>query len=262
MYNIQLVHPRNCGQQQYEGTFRDYSAKGSVESDQNTANYPQEQRIKDLESSVAKLIQKLDGNKYGAGSFLDLPIDSDLTNSKQIHLANSVEEPLISRLQGEFKTLRNTIKSKTETLFNVENKLNETQKSLSLAYDSIVSTSRQLVLEEEKSIRLEQEGRILRNQIRDSNFDLLEKTTKLNETESKRAMIQDQLYDVIRSESNLKEEKEYFRLKMEEALEKLNKALNKYTDLEGRHERTMNKLMKSEEELVQCYAGMLTFLKY
>lgn len=257
-YNIQLSHRAGeCSSRgdNFSGQQNDNSNREVQDLDVAKTNH--EDRISELEASVQKLLR--DAVSIGprnpggeVGTFT-----REVPGAGPIRQApNRTEHSLLSRLSGEFAGLRNNLRNKTVELLDKETKLNESIEALREAQEDLFEIGEELILAEHKAATLQREGYILKNQLKDKTSRLNSATEKLGVAETKLRDMEEQLYTLVRSEANLKEELGYYIYRLNKTEKNLNALHQNHTDLKHRHARTKQTLRRTEAELMDCYAGM------
>ncbi|OWF55095.1 uncharacterized protein LOC110464965 [Mizuhopecten yessoensis] len=260
-YNILLSHQKgecspggvNYSDQQNDNSNQHVRVS---ESDLEVVKTNHEDRILELEASVQKLLRDAvpSGPRNPGGEVGTF--NNDVPGQGPIQQApNRTESSLLSRLSREFSTLREELREKTMALLEKEARYNETIVVLREAQEDLLDTGEELILVEHKSATLQREGYILKNQLKDKSARLEVANEDLNISETKLRALEIQLYTLVRSEANLKEELGYYIYKFNKTEKALNALKQNHTDLKHRHARTKRTLRKTEEELMDCYAA-------
>ncbi|XP_033756596.1 uncharacterized protein LOC117339229 [Pecten maximus] len=260
-YNILLSHQTeecssggdNFSNQQNDNSNRHVRV---LETDLEVVKTNHEDRILELEASVQKLLRdavstgpRNPGGEVGT-------FNNDVRSPGPIRQApNRTENTLLSRLSREFSALREELREKTLALLDKETKYNETIEALREAQEDLLDTGEELILTEHKAATLQREGYILKNKLKDKTARLEVATENLNVSETKRRAMENQLYTLVRSEANLKEEMGYYIYKLNKTEKALKILQRNHTDLKHRHARTKRTLRKTEEQLMDCYAA-------
>ncbi|XP_060073279.1 uncharacterized protein LOC132553085 [Ylistrum balloti] len=228
-----------------------------LENDLDVIKTNHEDRILELEASVQKLLRDaVPAGPRNPGGEVGTFTNNVAVGPGPIQQApNRTENGLLSRLSREFSSLRDELKEKTLALLEKETRYNETVNALREAQEDLLDTGEELILAEHKAATLQREGYILKNQLKDKSARLEAATEKLNVSETKRKAMEIQLYELVRSEANLKEEMGYYIYKLNKTEKALNVLQQNHTDLKHRHARTKRMLRKTEEELMECYAA-------
>ncbi|XP_069140761.1 uncharacterized protein [Argopecten irradians] len=227
-----------------------------LETDLDVVKTNHENRILELEASVQKLLRDAvhDGPRNPGGE-VGTYSNNAMGPGPIQQAPNRTENTLLSRLSREFSALREELREKTFALLEKETKYNETIEALREAQEDLVDTGEELILAEHKAATLQRERYILKNQLKDKTDRLDVATEKLNISETKLRDLEIQLYTLVRSEANLKEEIGYYIYKLNKTEKALKVLQRNHTDLKHRHARTKQTLRKTEDELMECYAA-------
>ncbi|KAL4232406.1 hypothetical protein ACF0H5_009974 [Mactra antiquata] len=229
----------------------------------DTIKSDHENRIKELESSIQKIMrnvissqipQYMDNHKYGSFSY-----EEDAVRPTEENMRNSNRGPsgnvLLLQLQNQFNTLRKTLSERTADLLDARNKLNETLDLLSAAQKQAMDAGNKLVNVENEASVLSRENRILKNKLKHKTEHLDYAVQKLNTTETQLRNSEERLYDVIRSESTIKEELLTVKLDLDRKVEEFDDLLVNYTELGIKYKKIKRKLSVLEVELNECFLG-------
>lgn len=137
----------------------------------------------------------------------------------------------------------------------MEIRLNDTTVALQQAHDELFKNSQKVIAAENQVREMVQERYVLKNQIKFKSEQLAQAMEKVNYTDARVLQLENQLYVLVRSESNLKEELGLYQWK-------LNNSLKAFKNLQGNHtklERTLNKtqteLERANLDLMECITG-------
>lgn len=227
-----------------------------MQEDIHTVKMDHENRIKELENSIQRVLRNAIPSgpvQYVAhGSPVD---DGRHGNSNGNNVDNSPGNILLMQLQSQFNNMRKSLSERTTELVEVRNKFNENKDLLTEAQRQLFEATKSLADIETNSAHLEKENNILKSKLH-SKTDRLDYTTEeLNTTQTKLKSVEGQLYDVVRSESTLREELLTVKLNLEKALAELSEVTMNYTTLKDRHQRVKKTLDIRNEELMECYSA-------
>ena len=219
-------------------------------------------RIEELEASVQKLLR----SAVPAG-----PVSNQVTvkrpDANHIVLGtlphgalNQSETGLIRKLYNEFTSLRTRLHKRTSQLLGTEAKLNETSHLLMKSQDELLNQGDKLMIAEHKVATMEQEKYILKNQLKHKSEQLTELQLKFNVTDAKLFDLENQLYTIVRSESNLKEELGFYKWKLAQVEKTYGLLQANYTGLELKFNKTEQTLRKTEIDLMECFTGKLKYI--
>lgn len=218
-----------------------------------------ENRIKELENSIQKVLRN--AIPTGPVEYTARPehVDAHSRRANTIEVQSKSHDNsgsiLLLQLQNQFNKLRTSLSERTADLLETRNKLNETADLLHAAQKLAFDSNTKLVNLETKSTVLERENRIVKNKLKDKTERLKYATETLNATETNLFQMENQLYDVVRSESTLKEELETLKYKFNKTQAVLEELQRNHTELETKYRRTRRTLRVRDEELMECYAG-------
>ena len=225
----------------------------SMQKDFNVVKTDHEDRLKELEASVQKMLRSavpdIHSNVVYSG-------DSPPINLKRVPIQqNRTESGLLTRLHDEFAKLRTNLQNKAKALLEKEAQLNETSNALIDSQEELFKLSEKLIISDHKAATLEQERYILKNQVKDKSEKLEKAFAKVNVSDTKIAGLEKQLYKLVRSESNLKEEVGYYMWKLNKTVTEMKSLQRNHTELKAKHSRTKQDLRKTELDLMECFAG-------
>lgn len=253
-YNIQLSHVQNeCsgiveeGESTKTGQVQNDNAR--VQQDLAVVKTDHENRLRELEASVQKILRS---------AVSAPPAQMTVSIGEGINLRpekNRTENSLLSRLHNEFSKIRSQLSRKSIELAETYRKLNESALLLEEAQDDLFATSEQLLNAEQKAATFEQEGYILKNKLKHARSRYTVAEENYNISETKRIGLENQLYTVVRSEANLKEELETYKYRLNETLANLHNLKREHNLLNDTYLETKRKLRKTEMELMDCYTG-------
>lgn len=214
-------------------------------------------RIEELEASVQKLLRSAvpPGPVSDQVTIKRSGADHIVLGTLPHGALNQSETGLIRKLYNEFTSLRTRLHKRTSQLLDTEAKLNETSYLLMKSQDELLNQGDKLMIAEHKVATMEQEKYILKNQIKHKSEQFTELQLKFNVTDAKLFDLENQLYTVVRSESNLKEELGFYKWKLAQ-VEKTNGLLQaNYTALELKFNKTEQTLRKTEIDLMECFTA-------
>lgn len=217
-------------------------------------NIGHESRIRELEASVQKLLRDAVPSEPRSNHIPEVVIGYDERPPRQ--RINRTENTLMSRLSVEFSNLRNNLQDKSLRLLDTQSQLNASNAAFMDAQHDLVEASESLILVEHRAGTLQQENYILKNQIKHRNSKLATASELLNITESKLREMEMQLYALVRSESNLKEELGYYQYQLNKTAQQFTELGANHTRLKNQQKRTLTELRTTENELMECYSGM------
>ncbi|KAK3607323.1 hypothetical protein CHS0354_018808 [Potamilus streckersoni] len=219
-----------------------------------------EKRIKELETSIQRVLRSALSSGNMDSNTLELQqAPQHIPPAAPVHvnksLVNTNEGSLIAQLQGEFTKLKASLKSRTKELLDTKTTLNATLENLKDTQTSLFESSEKLIDAENKVETLEYQASIVKNQLKDKAERLEIASEKLNASETKRLATEEQLYNLVRSEANLKEELGYYKYKLNQTLNELEELRKNYTDLTNMHQKVKRNLRTCELELMDCYTA-------
>ncbi|KAK3094637.1 hypothetical protein FSP39_004295 [Pinctada imbricata] len=244
---LETVRARMVGQQSDE-------KMTSMQKDFNVVKTDHEDRLKELEASVQKMLRSAVPGPNSNVVF-SAPGDNTVSLKRVPIQQNRSESGLLLRLHDEFEKLRTNLQEKSKALLEKEAQLNETTLALIDAQDDLFRTSEKLILSDHKAATLEQERYILKNQVKDKTEKLDQALEKVNVSDTKISNLEKQLYKLVRSEANLKEEVGYYIWKLNKTAKEMKQLQANHTDLKAKHAKTKQQLRGTELDLMECYAG-------
>ncbi|KAJ8316837.1 hypothetical protein KUTeg_004741 [Tegillarca granosa] len=259
-YNIQLSHVENgCSRITEEGestkTGQVQNDNARVQQDLAVVKTDHENRLRELEASVQKILRS---------AVSAPPAQMTLSMGEGINLRpqrNRTENSLLTRLHDEFTKIRSQLSKKSIELAETYRKLNESALLLEEAQDDLFATSEQLLNAEQKAATFEQEGYILKNKLKHARSRYIVAEENFNISETKRISLENQLYTVVRSEANLKEELETYKYRFNETLTNLHNLKREHSLLNDTYLQTKKNLRKTEMELMDCYTGYYMYIE-
>lgn len=231
---------------------------GQMQKDFDTVKSDHENRIKELEHSIQKILRNAlsSGPPMHYGS-RHVHIDSDIRERNTIEETPQIQDgsasTLLLQLQNQFNNMRKSLSERTADLLEARNKLNETTDLLNAAQKQAFESNSKLVSFETTATVLERENRILKNKLKDKTERLDYANEMLNTTEHKLINVENQLYDVIRSEATLREELETLKVILNKTQMELQELKKNHSELEDKYKRAKLNLKVREEELIECY---------
>ncbi|XP_052773475.1 uncharacterized protein LOC128212190 isoform X3 [Mya arenaria] len=232
-----------------------------MQQDFNTVKSDHENRIKELESSIQKVLRNSIptvpiGYQDHRTGYDTIPLERTRhVENNGVKEVESGDNLLIFRLQSQFNRMRTSLSQKTADLVEVGNKLNETTDLLTAAQRQALDSSTKLVEFETKATVLDRETNILKNKLKDKTERLKYATERLNTSETKLINVENRLYDVVRSEATIKEELETLKIVLNKTQTELNALREAHEDLQTKYKKTRNTLARREEELMECYSA-------
>jgi hypothetical protein len=231
-----------------------------MQKDFDVVKSDHENRIKELESSIQKVLRNAISSQPVEYPNNKVYVESSSHRETIIEPKRRPNQEgsgniLLLQLQNQFNTMRTSLSQRTADLLEERNKLNETSDLLKAAQRQSFESNSKLVGLETNAAVLERETRILKNKYKDKSERLDYANEQLNITETKLRNIENQLYDVVRSESNLKEELETVKHILRETQLKLAALQVNHTDLQAKYNKTKDTLAIRDEELIECYTG-------
>lgn len=252
-YNVYLSN-NNCDRPLQKGDAniqKDSYTVAGMQRDFNVVKVNHEDRIRELEASIQKLLRSSiparDG-VFSSGQALEGPVNIE----NYFPGVQTAEGGLLSSLHNHFTNLRNEIEAKANKVTDMEIRLNDTTVALQQAHDELFKNSQKVIAAENQVREMVQERYVLKNQIKFKSEQLAQAMEKVNYTDARVLQLENQLYVLVRSESNLKEELGLYQWK-------LNNSLKAFKNLKGNHtklERTLNKtqteLERANLDLMEC----------
>ncbi|KAL8598359.1 hypothetical protein ACOMHN_047680 [Nucella lapillus] len=210
-----------------------------------------ERRLKDLEGTVRGLL----GGDPGVASLV--PETSVHLSSAAARSAEKrpLDEGMLSMLHEEFAKLREIVKEKTTELFDVQLKLNDTEKMFQKSQVDLFGVNQELLNAENKIALMGRERAILKNQIKDRSYRLGVSSERLTECEQKMGGQEELLLGLIRSENMLSESMMTCELTLNHTRWDMKKMERRHRHLKTRHARVKEVLGVREGELIACYAA-------
>ncbi|KAL5017582.1 hypothetical protein ScPMuIL_007171 [Solemya velum] len=257
-YHIELSHPddkcvrapQNIKVADTEDSRQnDYSV---MEENFHVVKNDHERRIQDLESAIQKVLSSISSGSSESRVLLN-SVENAPTLIRSPAVGNSTEGSLLAKLHDEFKRLRLQLKAKTRDLISTQNKLNETNEIMLDTQGNLIDISEQLLLSENKVANFERERAVLKNQVKDKTERLIITENKLNVSEIKRTDLENQLYELVRSEANLKEELGFYQWKLNKTAKALELLQSNHSDLKARHSKLGHEMKRLEKDLKSCY---------
>lgn len=256
-YNVYLSND-NCGgprqrSGQVQNEQRDSYSAADMQKDFNVVKTDHEDRIRELEASVQKMLRSsLPSNQ--------IPITSNSVEGpiRPVNIenlfpgVNATEHGLLSSLHNHFTKLRNKIQAKTKKLLDMEVRLNDTSNALAQAHEELFINSEKVIDAEHKVASMEQERYMLKSQIKYKSEQLNHALEKVNITDAKLLQVEKQLYHLVRSESNLKEELGLYQWKLNNSLKAFKSLKTNYTKLDGKYNDTKAELDRAHIDFMEC----------
>lgn len=233
-----------------------------MQHDLNVVKSDHENRIKELEQSIQKVLRNaiptvpVDYSGKASPVLVDKrPSDLRKTSREEEGRFQGSEDTLLMQLQSQFNRLRSSLSKRTADLLETKNKLNETADLLKETQKQLFTSSNQLAVFESKSTILERETNILKNKLKHKTEKLDYTEERLNHSETKLLSLENQLYDLVRAEATLREEYETVKLKLNKTETELGELRRNHTTLTTKFHRTKKTLHFREEELMECYTA-------
>lgn len=228
-----------------------------MQRDFDTLKSDHENRIKELENSIQKVLRSAIPSGVSAPyQARHVHLEAETRDLNQVEVANvkeSSEGLLLLQLQNQFNNMRKSLSERTADLLETRNKLNETSDLLKAAQKQAFESNSKLVQFETTAAVLERENRILKNKLKDKTERLEYVSEMLNTTETKLINVENQLYDVVRSESNLREELATLKVILNRTQMELEELRKNHTELGHKYKKSQRLLNLREEELMECY---------
>ena len=234
-------------------TQNDYTEKiDTMEKNFSFMKDEHEKRLKDLEGTVRDLL----GSDSSVSSLVRSSVGlAARGRSGAQPSGRSMDRDTLARLHEEFGKLRKALKEKTERLFDVQLKVNETEMMFEKAQVDLFSVNQELLNAENKIAVLERERAVLKNQLKDRSYKLDVSSGRLGDCEVKLTEQQDQLLELIRSENTLSEGLMTCQLTLNMTKDELKTLERRHKGLKSRHSRVTTVLRIRERELIDCYGG-------
>lgn len=260
-YNVYLSNGNDCGRPLQKGAAiqneqRDDYTAADIQRDFNVVKTDHEDRIRELEASVQKMLRSsIPTNQMSASSGPRDGLLGPVNVESLFPGVNATERGLLSSLHNHFTKLRNDIQSQTRKLLDMQVRLNDTTNALSQAHDELFKNSEKVIAAEHKVTSMVQERYILKNQIKFKSEQLHQALEKVNFTDAKLLQVEKQLYVLVRSESNLKEELGLYQWKFNNSLKAIKSLKNNHTRLERKLNKTQAELDRANIDLMECITG-------
>ncbi|KAH3785219.1 hypothetical protein DPMN_163304 [Dreissena polymorpha] len=274
-YNINLETSASCApeKESYVSFGQGYETinyagdekMNQMQQDFNIVKTEHENRIKELELSIQKVLRNAISTipvEYGpkhAVAYDTLPLHGPENRAEFSERSRAEHDVsgnmLLFQLQSQFNRMRTSLSERTADLLEVKNKLNETNDLLTAAQKQAWDSSSKLVHLETHSSVLEREANILRNKLKDKTERLDYANERLNISETKLVKVENQLYDVVRSEAMAKEELETLKRVLNKTQTELEKLKVLHADISRKYQKTRNTLERRETELMECYSA-------
>ncbi|XP_060575304.1 uncharacterized protein LOC132732812 isoform X2 [Ruditapes philippinarum] len=233
---------------------KEYGKMHEMQQDFNIVKSEHDSRIKELEESVQRLLRNaIPYHESGRSRSRDVFIEH-VSDTRPVS-RESGGNILLFQLQHQFNTLRKSLSERTADLLETRNKLNETTDLLNAAQKQAMDSNSKLVSYETNAAVIERENRIMKNKLKHKTEHLDYISYKLNASEIKLLSVENQLYDVVRSESNLREELATLNLKFNSTLIEMEELQNNNTELEALYIKTEVTLKLREAELQDCFTA-------
>ena len=232
---------------------REYGKMHEMQQDFNTVKSEHETRIKELEESVQRLLRNaIPYQERGRTGEVYIERVSDTRP-----VPESGGNVLLFQLQHQFNTLRKSLSERTADLLETRNKLNETTDLLNAAQKQAFDSNSKLVSYETNAAVIERENRIMKNKLRHTTEQLDYVSDKLNASEIKLTSVENQLYDVVRSESTLREELATMTLRFNATFKQMEELQKNNTILDALYKKSELTLKLREEALQDCFQGIV-----
>ncbi|XP_076472099.1 uncharacterized protein LOC143301589 [Babylonia areolata] len=238
---------------------RDYTEKiNSMEKDFSFMKDAHEKRLQELEGTVRGLL----GSDRSFASLVETSVDHSSPSGSGGPRAGaakpsgrSLDDNLLNTLNEEFAKLRNALKEKTEQLFDLQLKFNDSKKTYEKAQVDLFGVNQDLLYAENKIALLERERAVLKNQIKDRSYKLDVCSERLTGCEGKLGGQEEQLLGLIRSENTLSEGLMTCELTLNITKTEMKKMERRHRHMKTRHARVKEVLAIREKELIDCYAA-------
>lgn len=240
----------------------DHNTVEQLQSDFSTIKSDHENRIKELENSIQKLLRNAFPDRSVTYAAEDVYVEKEAETKQQLTGNMTPEKSgnlLLFQLQGQFNRMAASLSERTADLMEARNKLNATTELLHATQKQAHESSSNLVSLQTKSKVLERQTNILKNKLKDKTERLDYANERLNTSETKLLQTEDQLYDIVRAESTAREELETLKIVMNRTMKQLEDLKRNHSELTTKYKRTKRTLNLREEELMECYSGKVGF---
>lgn len=226
-----------------------------LQTDLSTMKSDHENRIKELEASIQRVMR----NALLPGPAVQEDYEESNREARTLTLDNHTPDRpgnlLLFQLQSQFNRMSTSLGERTADLLEARNKLNETTDLLTAAQKQALEVSSKLSHLETKSSVLEREANILKNKLKDKTERLEYANERLNISDARLLETETQLYDVVRAESNVREELETLKIILNKTQAQLAALQRNHSELTTKYRRAKRTLILREEELMECYSG-------
>lgn len=256
-YNVYLSN-NNCQRPLQKGEAiqneqMDSYTMAGMQKDFNVVKTDHEDRIRELEASVQKMLRSsLPSHELAlSANSLEGPVNIE-------NLFPGVKTPehgLISSLHSHLTKLRKEIEKQTQRAVDMEVRLNDTTIALGQAHDELFLNSQKVIAAEQRVREMQQERYVLKNQIKFKTEQLELAKEAANVTDAKLLQLEKQLYVLVRSESNLKEELGLYQWKFNNSVKAFKSLHHNHTRLEGKLNETQTELERANMDLMECITG-------
>ena len=230
----------------------------TIDQDLSTVKSDHENRIKELEMTIQRVLRNSIPEETRKQESSEVIVDNE-SETKPHPLNNRTPEGsgnlLLFQLQGQFNRITTSLSDRTADLVDARNKLNETTDLLLAAQKQALDSSNKLVRLETKAKVLERESNILKSKLNSKSERLAYANERLNASEHKLLETETQLYDVVRAESNVREELETLKIILNKTQTQLAVLQGNHSELTTKFKRMKRTLALREEELMECYSG-------
>ncbi|XP_052101904.1 uncharacterized protein LOC127735684 [Mytilus californianus] len=227
-----------------------------MQQDFHTVTEQHKNRIEELEASVQKLLRS------AVAGPISQQVKARRVDEDQVIIGtlphgtiNHSESGLLKKLYDEFSNLRTRLHKRTSQLLDTESKLNETTHLFTKAQDELLDQGEKLMIAEHKVATMEQERYILKNQVKHTTEQFKELQIRFNVTDAKVFDLENQLYTLVRSESNLKEELGLYKWKLSQVEKAYGILQGNYSGLQQKLTKTEQTLQKAEFDLMECFTA-------
>ncbi|GFN90694.1 MAM domain-containing glycosylphosphatidylinositol anchor protein 1 [Plakobranchus ocellatus] len=228
----------------------DYSAKlDNMEKNFSFLRDAHEQRLKELEGTIQRLVSTSIGSSEEKDS-VEITRSGSLLRRGRTQYGDA---NFMRRLESEFNKLQRDLRQKTSELLDTRAKLNDTSVRMHEEQVQMFKTSKKLLNAENQITALKRERSILKNQLKDRSYRLDISNKKALECERKTAQQQDEILELFRSESILKEDLIIAQLNFNKSQGELTLLKEKHSALKVKQERTRRVMRIRETELMQCH---------
>ncbi|XP_076104682.1 uncharacterized protein LOC143073203 [Mytilus galloprovincialis] len=227
-----------------------------MQHDFHTVTEQHKNRIEELEASVQKLLRSaVAGPVSQQVKTRRLEDDQVIIGTLPQGTINHSESGLLKKLYDEFSILRTRLHKRTTQLLDTEAKLNETTHLFTKTQDELFDQGDKLMISEHKVATLEQERYILKNKVKHTTEQFKELQIRFNVTDAKVFDLENQLYTLVRSESNLKEEIGTYKWKLSQVEKAYGILQGNYSGLQQKLNKTEQTLQKAEFDLMECFTA-------